>query len=497
MRTADGMRDLGRSGLSPVARFSLALGVVLVATAIALSAGAAYLVMSYVRDETADFTADAVGSHFGPIFSDDVFARALTNAERAKLTGTVAFHFSIYNVVRTQFLDRSGAVVFSYDPSELGRRVDPAGEPGLTAALAGNTFSRRARVVGDTRYLSTSGYVRGGGAGAEDDHGHAAASGGAKPAEVDALEAWVPVREGGKIIGAAVVWRDVSEIDAAMRQIQLSLAGVIAAAAALLWLVLRDVYVRSARRIVAQATALEGALAETERTYDTTLQALSNALDVRDSETEGHSQRVLRYMELIADRLSLGLDDLPTLRRGALLHDIGKIGVPEHVLHKPGPLDDVEWVIMRKHPVISDRILTGIDLHPYVRQIARWSHERIDGTGYPDRLAGDQIPIAARVVFVADAFDALTRRPRRRRDPAGRAHLRRGRLVRRDDERPSLPARDGCRRGMPRDRAVPWRSVRPPRRGRVPAHPGRRPRGDRGRGAAPAFTRRRGLSRSA
>ena len=415
MRTADGMRDLGRSGLSPVARFSLALGVVLVATAIALSAGAAYLVMSYVRDETADFTADAVGSHFGPIFSDDVFARALTNAERAKLTGTVAFHFSIYNVVRTQFLDRSGAVVFSYDPSELGRRVDPAGEPGLTAALAGNTFSRRARVVGDTRYLSTSGYVRGGGAGAEDDHGHAAASGGAKPAEVDALEAWVPVREGGKIIGAAVVWRDVSEIDAAMRQIQLSLAGVIAAAAALLWLVLRDVYVRSARRIVAQATALEGALAETERTYDTTLQALSNALDVRDSETEGHSQRVLRYMELIADRLSLGLDDLPTLRRGALLHDIGKIGVPDNVLRKPAALSEAEWAVMRRHPEHGAGIISSIPFLADVARIVRHHHERWDGEGYPDGLAGDAIPLGARIFAVADSFDAMTSdRPYRR-----------------------------------------------------------------------------------
>jgi len=415
MRTADGMRDLGRSGLSPVARFSLALGVVLVATAIALSAGAAYLVMSYVRDETADFTANAVGSHFGPIFSDDVFARALTNAERAKLTGTVAFHFSIYNVVRTQFLDRSGAVVFSYDPSELGRRVDPAGEPGLTAALAGNTFSRRARVVGDTRYLSTSAYVRGAGAGAEDDHGHAAASGGAKPAEVDALEAWVPVREGGKIIGAAVVWRDVSEIDAAMRQIQLSLAGVIAAAAALLWLVLRDVYVRSARRIVAQATALEGALAETERTYDTTLQALSNALDVRDSETEGHSQRVLRYMELIADRLSLGLDDLPTLRRGALLHDIGKIGVPDNVLRKPAALSEAEWAVMRRHPEHGAGIISSIPFLADVARIVRHHHERWDGEGYPDGLAGDAIPLGARIFAVADSFDAMTSdRPYRR-----------------------------------------------------------------------------------
>jgi putative nucleotidyltransferase with HDIG domain len=150
------------------------------------------------------------------------------------------------------------------------------------------------------------------------------------------------------------------------------------------------------------------------KTHLQTIAALGRSIEAKDYYTGGHTERVALIAVALASRLGFANEDLEAIEIGALLHDIGKIGVPEHVLHKPGPLDDDEWVIMRKHPVISDRILTGIDLHPYVRQIARWSHERIDGTGYPDRLAGDQIPIAARVVFVADAFDALTsRRPYR------------------------------------------------------------------------------------
>ena len=100
---------------------------------------------------------------------------------------------------------------------------------------------------------------------------------------------------------------------------------------------------------------------------------------------------------------------------GALLHDIGKIGVPERILHKPGPLDEDEWKVIREHPVISERILAEADLPEIVLQIARHSHERMDGGGYPDGLAGDAIPLPARIVHVADAFDALTSdRPYRR-----------------------------------------------------------------------------------
>src|SRR6266513_857409 len=110
----------------------------------------------------------------------------------------------------------------------------------------------------------------------------------------------------------------------------------------------------------------------------------------------------------IARRLGYRDDELEAIEIGALLHDIGKIGVPLQVLRKNGPLTDDEWELVKKHPLISDYILSELDLHPFVRQCARSSHERIDGMGYPDGLRGDEIPLPARIVFVADALDALT-----------------------------------------------------------------------------------------
>src|SRR5207248_2303881 len=120
------------------------------------------------------------------------------------------------------------------------------------------------------------------------------------------------------------------------------------------------------------------------------------------------TERVAEVAVSLARRLGYTGVDLDAIEIGALLHDIGKIGIPERILHKPGGLDTDEWKVMREHPIISDFILAEIDLHPFVRQIARHSHERLDGTGYPDGLAGEDIPLPARIVLVADAFDALT-----------------------------------------------------------------------------------------
>jgi putative nucleotidyltransferase with HDIG domain len=225
----------------------------------------------------------------------------------------------------------------------------------------------------------------------------------------------VPVREGDKLIGAAVVWRDLAAIDRALRQMQMSTSVLIALAALLLWLVLRGVYVRSSRQIMSQSHALGAALAETERTYDTTLQALSNALDVRDSETEGHSRRVVEYMELIIAQMPVVPGHLATLRRGALLHDIGKIGVPDNVLRKPAALSEAEWVVMKRHPEHGARIISQIPFLEDVSRIVRHHHERWDGKGYPDGIAGEAIPLGARIFAVADSFDAMTSdRPYRR-----------------------------------------------------------------------------------
>jgi putative nucleotidyltransferase with HDIG domain len=165
------------------------------------------------------------------------------------------------------------------------------------------------------------------------------------------------------------------------------------------------------------ATAIESAelVERVRKTHLDTIAALSRSMEAKDYYTGGHTERVSDVAVALAKRLGFDGADLDAVEIGALLHDIGKIGIPERILHKPGPLDDDEWKVMKEHPVISDYILSEVDLHPIVRAIARSSHERIDGAGYPDALAGDEIPLAARIVLVADAFDALTSdRPYRR-----------------------------------------------------------------------------------
>jgi hypothetical protein len=144
------------------------------------------------------------------------------------------------------------------------------------------------------------------------------------------------------------------------------------------------------------------------RAHKDTIAALSRSMEAKDLYTGGHTERVAAVAVGLARRLGFRDDDLEAIEIGALLHDIGKIGVPGEVLRKAGPLNDDEWELIKTHPVISDYILSELDLHPFVRQCARSSHERIDGKGYPDGLSGEDIPLPARIVFVADALDALT-----------------------------------------------------------------------------------------
>ena len=144
------------------------------------------------------------------------------------------------------------------------------------------------------------------------------------------------------------------------------------------------------------------------RAHKDTIAALSRSMEAKDLYTGGHTERVANVAVGLARQLGFRDEELEAIEIGALLHDIGKIGVPGHVLRKNGPLTDDEWELVKKHPLISDYILSELDLHPFVRQCARSSHERIDGTGYPEGLSGDEIPLPARIVFVADALDALT-----------------------------------------------------------------------------------------
>jgi HD-GYP domain-containing protein (c-di-GMP phosphodiesterase class II) len=141
--------------------------------------------------------------------------------------------------------------------------------------------------------------------------------------------------------------------------------------------------------------------------YDTTLQGWAHTLELRDQETEGHSQRVVEMTLRLAKRFAVDESELVHIRRGAILHDIGKMGIPDSILRKPGPLTDEEWEIMRKHPVHAYNLLSPIaHLRPAI-DIPYYHHEKWDGSGYPCGLKGEQIPLSARLFAVVDVWDAL------------------------------------------------------------------------------------------
>ena len=141
---------------------------------------------------------------------------------------------------------------------------------------------------------------------------------------------------------------------------------------------------------------------------------LANAIEARDLGMDGHCERLAALASLLAVRLGLPPGDVETVRLGAILHDIGKICIPDRVLLKQGPLDEVEHALVRTHPIVGDRLLEPLDLVASVRPVVRHHHERWDGGGYPDGLAGEGIPLTARIVAVADAVEAMSaRRPYR------------------------------------------------------------------------------------
>lgn len=147
---------------------------------------------------------------------------------------------------------------------------------------------------------------------------------------------------------------------------------------------------------------------------DSAQRALISALDARERETKQHSVRVSLYASHLAQRLNLAFPRIEEIRAGALLHDIGKIGIPDSILHKPGPLEDEEWAVMRRHPEIGYMIVQGLIGDGEGAQIVLNHHEQYIGGGYPEGLKGDQIPLGARLFAIVDAYDALTsRRPYR------------------------------------------------------------------------------------
>ena len=152
---------------------------------------------------------------------------------------------------------------------------------------------------------------------------------------------------------------------------------------------------------------IESAKNELAVAYEATLIGWAKALELRDKDTKGHSERMMELAELLGKRMGMDETALRDLKRGTLLHDIGKMGVPDHILHKPGPLTDEEWTVMRQHPQFAYDLLHSIPYLASALEVPYCHHERWDGNGYPRGLSGEQIPLSARIFTVMDVWDAL------------------------------------------------------------------------------------------
>lgn len=160
--------------------------------------------------------------------------------------------------------------------------------------------------------------------------------------------------------------------------------------------------------VTARTEQVRQALASLERSYDITLEALGNALDLKDAETEGHSKRVTAFTIAIARAMGISGDQIRVIARGAFLHDIGKMAIPDAILRKPGALDPEETAVMREHCYRGYQILRRIPFLTEASEIVYSHQEKYDGTGYPRGLKGDEIPLGARIFSVADTLDAMT-----------------------------------------------------------------------------------------
>ena len=160
--------------------------------------------------------------------------------------------------------------------------------------------------------------------------------------------------------------------------------------------------------VTARTEQVRQALQSLERSYDITLEALGNALDLKDAETEGHSKRVTAFTIAIARAMGISGDQIRVIARGAFLHDIGKMAIPDAILRKPGALDPEETAVMREHCYRGYQILRRIPFLTEASEIVYSHQEKFDGTGYPRGLKGEEIPLGARIFSVADTLDAMT-----------------------------------------------------------------------------------------
>jgi len=362
---------------SPAIRFRLLLATAILLFSVLLGCILSYSLSRNVVEQTQTATTRAVEEHIEYLFTNLFTTKEAFSNEQIK--SNVRMHFDLYHIVHADFYSTEQTVIFSYATDRVGSKATPAELPTLTSVL------EEQRVISQVRDKK--------------------------------LTLWLPIinEENNAVLGAVRVERDMTPEMEGYGQTFLLCLIVILSGGLLLFLLLRRIYDNSTEQIAEQAEKVRMMLREVNTTYNASLQVLSSALDSRDNETNGHAYRVTAYTLRLAREVDVRHEQLADIMRGALLHDVGKIGVPDAILLKQGPLTPEEWEIMRSHVEIGYQMLRHIPFLEPALDIVRYHHERWDGKGYPCGLKGAEIPLAARIFAVCDTFDAiLSDRPYRK-----------------------------------------------------------------------------------
>jgi len=222
------------------------------------------------------------------------------------------------------------------------------------------------------------------------------------------LEAYIPIRNGAQVVAVVEGYLALDPLLAGTAAVHQSTRLALFFGTGLSILVLAGLGVLVSRLVTEQMQQLERAARAASEARRATIRALAAAIDARDPYTHGHSSRVAHYATNIARRLGWTPDAVERLEEGALLHDVGKIAVPDVILRKQGTLEPEEFELMKQHPTVGGDLVQGIHGMADLTPMVRLHHERMDGRGYPLGLSGDQIPLAARIIAVADTYDAVT-----------------------------------------------------------------------------------------
>ncbi|MFQ6019270.1 MAG: HD-GYP domain-containing protein [Dehalococcoidia bacterium] len=374
------------------------------AVALVVSLLAGLVVSSFLGKEIRDESVGDVSSFVEEVTAPRVvenlapeqMAAPLTGEELAALDRFVRGDILNSRTVRVNVYNPSGTVVYSSHQPLLGQTF-PLAEP-LQGAIQGET-STEIEEPGRGEHAGLEGYSQ-------------------------VLEVYTPIRFEGspEVAGVFEIYRDYGPIAAIISDIQRNVYLGIGAALAFVYLVLLLVVKRGSDLIRRQQEDIKANSLELKSSYESIVAVLCAALDLRDHVTHGHAQRVSELASVVAWQMGLRKDQLRLIEQAAILHDIGKIGVADSVLSKPGGLTEQEWEEMRKHPELGYQILKEIEFLKDAAEIVYAHHERFDGNGYPRGLRGEDIPVGARVFAVVDAYDAMTsHRPYRRAMPHNQA----------------------------------------------------------------------------